>query len=305
MANTKKFNWVSPVLFLSFLFQNIYPTQAIGMLDRESIAPEDKLFLAMQGPGTDEETLFRVLETLEGSYANITRMEMRYRIQYGDLLTDLQDDLTDEEYERAMTILGSVLQDIAIKNSDGEVARKVRSIVPVSVQLVEGAMDVLSSGWAGMNSEEKALFQRVFDPGNTGEMDDVFIQAVLANYREIEQEFDGTLVMKYETSSKMCVDYRPYYTYGNVIHICPIFRIEMNTNQLGRNLVHELAHNALHVLDRSYYSPESTDYSELTPWGPWTAQIPLVGPVFREIARSDTLYHPDAYAWFAYLLMIS
>jgi hypothetical protein len=58
---------------------------------------------------------------------------------------------------------------------------------------------------------------------------------------------------------------------------------------------------SLLVVDRPYFHKNtySTRYQALTPRGPWTAQLPLLGPLFREIAHSDTLYHPDAYAWFA------
>jgi hypothetical protein len=37
----------------------------------------------------------------------------------------------------------------------------------------------------------------------------------------------------------------------------------------------------------------------MTPRGSWTSQLPIVGPVIREIVANDTLYHPDAYAHFA------
>jgi hypothetical protein len=53
------------------------------------------------------------------------------------------------------------------------------------------------------------------------------------------------------------------------------------------------------VKDRPYYRPTSKFYAELTPRGSWTSQLPIVGPVIREIVASDTLYHPDAYAHFA------
>jgi hypothetical protein len=36
----------------------------------------------------------------------------------------------------------------------------------------------------------------------------------------------------------------------------------------------------------------------LTPYGSRLAQLPVVGPLIREIQQGDTLYHPDAYAHF-------
>ena len=64
-----------------------------------------------------------------------------------------------------------------------------------------------------------------------------------------------------------------------------------------------LAHIALLVVDRPYYQPTSSTYAALTPRGSWTAQIPLIGPLLREIAHNDTLYHPDAYTRFAAALV--
>jgi hypothetical protein len=61
---------------------------------------------------------------------------------------------------------------------------------------------------------------------------------------------------------------------------------------------------ALLVVDRPYYDPRSYSsmYNALTPRGSWATQIPVVGHILRELAQSDTLYHPDAYSWFAALV---
>lgn len=100
----------------------------------------------------------------------------------------------------------------------------------------------------------------------------------------------------------MCEGMRLYYTDFIKIHVCPYLNItETSVNRMARVFVHELTHMALLVADRTYYDPKSysSRYAELTPRGHWTAQIPLIGLIFREIARSDTLYHPDGYSHFA------
>jgi hypothetical protein len=98
----------------------------------------------------------------------------------------------------------------------------------------------------------------------------------------------------------MCTNKRLYYTWWSNIHVCPYFSRETDTTRKARDLVHELAHNAMLALDRPYYSPTSADYRKLTPRGHWTAQIPVLGAAARAISRSDTLYHPDAYSYFAF-----
>jgi len=87
------------------------------------------------------------------------------------------------------------------------------------------------------------------------------------------------------------------HLWGN-IHACCYFTSETDTTRKARDFVHELAHNATHALDRPYYSATSPAYREFTPRGHWSAQIPVIGIGMRAIRRSDTLYHPDAYAYF-------
>jgi hypothetical protein len=165
--------------------------------------------------------------------------------------------------------------------------------------MVDGAITVLSRGWHGMSSTEREQFQRFFDPANTGDIDAQFLSQVLDNYRQIREQFDKELTFEFEAESQMCDLMRLYYTDLFKIHVCPYFATETRTDRLARQLVHEMTHIALLVVDRPYYYPTSSAYATLTPRGPWTAQIPVIGPLFRELAHSDTLYHPDAYARFA------
>jgi hypothetical protein len=80
-------------------------TEALRLLNQGMLAPEDELYLAMEGAGTDEATIFRVLEQLGGSGNEIRSMESAYRAKYGDLLNDLRGDLNAEEYTRAIRLL--------------------------------------------------------------------------------------------------------------------------------------------------------------------------------------------------------
>lgn len=282
-------------------------TEALRLLNQGLLNTEDELYLAMAGAGTDEATLFRVLDALAGDSTAIEMMEARYRRKYGDLIADLRSDLSGEEYARALTILGPVLQDVAFEDCSSTIIPEVRSLIPVGIQKVDKAINVLSRGLAGMTAAQRAKFDHFFDPSKTGGIDEVFVQAVLANYRAIRREFDDELTIECETEAGLCEGRRLYYTFWGNIHVCPYFTTKSNNStRKARDLVHELAHNAMYAVDRPYYSPSANEYQEdgdrveLTPRGPWTANIPVLGPLFRVIARSDTLFHPDAYSWFAF-----
>jgi hypothetical protein len=126
---------------------------------------------------------------------------------------------------------------------------------------------------------------------------------VLSNFRTIRQEFDNDLVFECERPGGLCNNvpggaFTYGYTYWLDIHICPAFETRLTTvPDRARGLVHEITHNALVAVDRPYYTDPG--YASLTPRGTAAAQIPILGPLIGLIARSDTLYSPDAYSYFA------
>lgn len=192
----------------------------------------------------------------------------------------------------------------ALSGNEEAVLEEVDSLIPISQQIVDSAVEVLSKGLSDMSSEEREQFESIFDPSASGEIDDDYVEDVLNNYRKIEKRLGGSFVLQYEEESEMCDNMRLYYTDFFKIHICPYFIGEEDSVRKARVLVHEVAHIALLAGDRPYYDPKSysSRYNKLTPNGQWANKIPVVGNIFREISRSDTLYHPDAYAWFASLM---
>ncbi len=193
----------------------------------------------------------------------------------------------------------------AAPSSDAEAAAEaaivsqVQSLVPLSIEMVDNAIAVLGKGWAGMTLSERGFFNQLYDPGDTGEVDQKFVNDVLDNYRAIRDRLDSSLAVVYKPGSDRCEGKRLYYTDIVKIYVCPYFMEEDSRVRKARVLIHEAVHMAILVVDRPYFHKNtySTRYEALTPRGSWTAGIPLLGPIFREITHGDTLYHPDAYAW--------
>lgn len=276
-----------------------------------TLQPEDELFLALTGLGTDEATVFRVVESLSGNTAAITDLEARFWIKYSDaiggLIDALRSDLGVADYERVLRVLAPVLGDIAFEDCDNVAVRsEIRSFRARARAKVEHAIRVLEQGWDGMSAQEKGVFNQFFDPTSTSEIGSFFVAQVLSNFRSILAEFGHSLTVECEVSADLCVGARLYYTYFGNVHVCPYFATAAAStaaeqDRKERDFIHELAHNGMLALDRPYYSAAAHGYErEVTPSGPWGTGIPVIGPLIRMIARSDTLYHPDAYSWFAW-----
>ena len=179
------------------------------------------------------------------------------------------------------------------------VPARLRLVVPSSHQLVVEAIDSLANGWDGMTRSEQYYFQLFFDPGQTGDIDEAFIAEVAGLYQRIEAEFSQPLTLAFETENRLCVGDRLYYHLLGTIHVCPRFATMPDTRFMEIGLVHELAHQSTFMFDRPYYAPDSAEYQALRPRGSWRSELPVVGPILRELERGDTLFHPDAYAWYA------
>jgi len=182
--------------------------------------------------------------------------------------------------------------------------QETQSLIPISIEMIDHAIKVLRSGIDGMSVEERALFESIFDPGATGTIDQAYVDDVLNNYVRIRQRFNHNFRFGFSKNSSACRGMRLYYTNYLTIYICPYFLEEDKDERKARTLIHEVAHIELFILDRSYYDPKSysAHYQALTPRAPIYTEIPVIGLILREIHRGDTLYHPDAYAWFAGLL---
>ena len=201
----------------------------------------------------------------------------------------------------AIVLNGTVTPAAALLETSDPVAEQVQALIPLSQEMVDRAIAVLSGGLSAMTPADQLLFEQLFDPGNTGDIDKQFIADVLANYKRIRGRLQAPLSVVYKPDSDRCEGKRLYYTDLVKIYVCPYLGVEDSVARKARVLIHEAVHMALLVVDRPYFHKNtySTRYQALTPRGSWTTRLPLLGPLFREIAHGDTLYHPDAYAWFA------
>ena len=80
--------------------------RALALLNQGLLAPEDEIYFAVKGLGTDEEALFRALESIKGDRAKIKVAIDAYAAKgYGDMLYDIRNDLSGGEFDRAMELL--------------------------------------------------------------------------------------------------------------------------------------------------------------------------------------------------------
>ncbi len=180
-----------------------------------------------------------------------------------------------------------------------KIIQQVDALLPQAVQMVDTAIEVLSIGWSEMSPAEREQFLGYYDPGKTGEVDDDYVQAVLNNYQKIREKLIRDLTIAYAPNSNRCKLMTLYYTDFFRVHVCPYILSETSHQRIARDLVHEVAHMAWLAFDRSYYYPHFSEYASLTPNVHWSAHIPIVGLLLREILRRDTLYNPDTYAKYA------
>lgn len=181
------------------------------------------------------------------------------------------------------------------------VVLEVRNLIPTAIQEIDNTVATLSKGWSGMTSAEREQLSQIYDPGNTAQIDEKYVETILKNYLKIRRKLNDDLTIENGKNNNMCVGQRLYYTDFIKIYVCPYFLTEHREERQVRTLIHETAHMALLVVDRPYYDPKSysSQYNDLTPQGSWVTQIPVIGHLIREVAHSDTLYHPDTYAWLA------
>jgi hypothetical protein len=188
-----------------------------------------------------------------------------------------------------------------IEFNGGSVAdrRKVEQALHDGIDMVDNALNILASGMENFTEAEKEAYLTIFDPGNTGDIDEDFVAATYENLLRIQKRLAGGLQVEFADSRTYCQMMTLYYTDFLKVYVCPYFTGENNPERMARDLVHEVAHITFLARDRAYYSDTDSRYLALTPHGSAPQGLPLLSYFMREMAIDDTLYHPDAYSHLA------
>jgi hypothetical protein len=274
--------------------------EAVRLLHQGVLQPEDEIYLAIKGLGTDEERIFRTLEGMRGNTAAIEDLDRKYRTKYGDLIEDLRGDLSGADYERAIAVLKPVIQDVGFEDCAQADIDRTRKTIGTAIQRVDHAIQVLRKGWSAMSQPEKDVFNQFFDPGGKG-FDARFVGDVLNNFRLIHSDLNTDYAIVCETNTCSYLGY--YWWPQSHVHVCPPFLTSTDEELRIVTIIHETAHKALLALDRTDFNANpgasNAEYKKMTPRGPFGTGIPVIGRLIVMIARSDTLYAPDAYGYFA------
>ena len=120
-------------------------TRALQLLNQGVLQPEDEIYLAISGLGTDEATILRVLRSLAGDKTKLTALETNYRAKYGDLIQDLRGDLNEDEYLQARQslvpgILDADVQDCGSTGNPAQTRQSVREAHARAVEMLNIAL---------------------------------------------------------------------------------------------------------------------------------------------------------------------
>lgn len=179
---------------------------------------------------------------------------------------------------------------------------------------VGNAIDSLAPGWKRMDEGNRAVFRQLFDPADSGDVDEAFVRDVRGNFQKV-QSYMRSLHFDCNQDSKnlcgsahgWCTGQRLMWTCFGNLHVCPRYASEPLESRKIETVIHESTHNALHTTDREYVG--DSGFSRLRPRGggsfgaailSFLGKLPVIGTLFRFIpANSDTLYNPDSYASYA------
>ena len=76
------------------------------------------------------------------------------------------------------------------QHEEAAVVTQVQAIIPLSIEMVDKTMVVLTKGWSGMSPQEQEAFLNLYDPAGTGEVDEEFLGTVLSNYQKIRDALE-------------------------------------------------------------------------------------------------------------------
>lgn len=272
--------------------------RALSLLNQGMLMPEDEIYLAVQGLGTDEETLFRVLDSVRGDRNKIIQLIDRYASKaYGDLLADVRDDLSNifgDDLIRSMEDLHGATPTTSCSTDQRNTGLEALS---VSISMTQNAVSKADTdiGAGALSGKVETALKENFNPGAAANAVNVTL------LRQVRDRLSLVRTNILTLSDVTCVASDPKYcvkkpdcskfTYGwasinlpaSTIRLCnAFFECMTNANDRGRGLVHECAHRT-GIRDKFYR--HDAGFSTLMPQGDQSA--------------TDSLDNADSYAYFA------
>jgi hypothetical protein len=263
-----------------------------GLLD-----PVDEIYLAVSGAGTDEERLFAVLRELSGDRARIRDAINSYQAKgYGDMLADIQGDLSGAELERAMQLLHGLTPSGTCSDPERDTGLLA---ISTGVSLAQNAVSALAADIAAnrLSSAVSAALVANFNPGGAV---NVITVGLAAQVRGVLDSARTDLLMVSDItcgSPAPCVaqpeckgtgTFTAGWTYsipGATVRLCPaFFSCLTDDTPRGRIMLHEFVHHTGVTNAHEAYKG-TPGFSSLKPLGDGSA--------------SDSLSHADTYASFA------
>ena len=262
---------------------------ALALLNQGMLLPEDEVYLAVTGLGTDEDTLFRVLETVKGDRAKITALIDKYAAKgYGDMLADIRDDLSGAELARAMEILhGQTTSGTCSAKQRQQGLEAISTAVSMAQTAVAKADVDVAKGQ--LSSAVESALKNNFNPGkapnavNIGLLTSVrtVLNSARTDLLSLSQVNCGAVAPC--VTDPDCSHFTAAWTTrpaGSLVQLCPAF-FSCSSNQ-AEAMLHEFVHH-IGIADQFYsFAPE---YSSLTPLG--------------NHSKKDSLDNADSYAHFA------
>lgn len=254
------------------------------------LAPEDEIYLSVQGPGTDEERLFAVLTEISTSRATIMNTIDQYAAKgYGDMLADIRADLSGADLDRAMELLHGLTPSGTCSAEERATGLEA---VSGAVSLAQNAVSTLGTDIAAgsLSGTLKSALENNFNPGGASNAVNVAlagqVQPVFNNTRtDLLTVSDVTCGAPAPcVANPSCSSYTYGWTYavaGETVRLCPAFFTCLG-GERPRGMLHEFVHHT-GIRDKFYH--HDAGFSTLTPMGDGSA--------------ADSLDNADSYAHFA------
>ena len=139
--------------------------QALQLLRAGTLDPVDEVHVAVSGLGTDEERLFAVLREIGASRATVQAAIDRYAARgYGDMLADIRDDLSGDDFNRAMEMLHGFTPTASCSSEQRAKGLAAISMAITHAQAAVARIDSDVSGGGLSDAVESALSSN-FNPG--------------------------------------------------------------------------------------------------------------------------------------------